>query len=187
MASQWADEEAQGRADARRGAPLFIYPPGQEGGEGHPRDIARRRAQEAELAKIAEENAAREEEAKKEEDTRAKEEQASGVELARGAAERYAKMWGIPLENAFRTLSQLRGLPDPGHPDMPTIDEGTETQTLPDYFFAPAGFTAPEAPASQDIYRYINPTTEQQWQSPLPGQWGLPEEWQSAGVTGPGD
>jgi hypothetical protein len=174
--------EEQGRADARAGLPLFILRPGDEGAPPDQKHVARRKAQDAELAKMAREAAGREIEAEKEKDIEEEEKQASDVELARGDAERYAKMWGIPFENAFRTLSQLRGLPDTGQPDTPPLDEGTAT--LPDYFFAPAGFTAPEAPTSQDTYRYINPTTEQQWEAPLPGQWGLPEEWQSADKTG---
>ena len=186
MASQRQREEwaRLGRADARAGARLFYVGMGDEG-QPNIGDEIRRKAQDAELAEMAREIRAIE--VKKEEDIQEAEKQASDVELARGDAERYASMWGIPFENAFRTLSQIRGLPDPEQPGTPTLDEGTETRPPLDYFFAPTGFTAPEAPTSQDIYRYINPVTEQQWQSPLPGQWGLPEEWQSTGITGPGD
>ena len=178
MAGRWEREKEQGRADARAGRPLFWV---GQGDEGQPDigDEIRRRAQDAELVKMAGETQSIE--VKKE-----AEKQASDEERARGDAERYASMYGIPFENAFRTLSQVRGLADPGQPDTPTLDEGTETRPPLDYHFAPTGFTAPEAPASQDTYRYINPTTERQWQAPSPGQWGLPEEWQSAGITGPG-
>ena len=58
--------EAQGRVDARAGRPLFQVDV-DEGQENY-RHAWRRAAQEAELAKMAEEAAAREEEAKKEED-----------------------------------------------------------------------------------------------------------------------
>jgi hypothetical protein len=186
MASQRQREEwaRLGRADARAGARLFWVGTGDEG-QPDIGDEIRRKAQDAELVKMA--NETRAIEVKKEEDIQEAEKQASDIELATRDAERYASMWGIPFENAFRTLSQIRGLPDPEQPGTPTLDEGTETRPPLDYFFAPTGFTAPEAPTSQDIYRYINPVTEQQWQSPLPGQWGLPEEWQSTGITGPGD